>query len=67
MPSKELELSKLVGFLLQRYGSKMILVDVLLQCCLSDDTDLQSVGNAFDLINRYKLSYKKHYLLGLSG
>ena len=46
-------LPKLVGFLLQRYGSKMLLLDVLLHWSMSEESDLQSVGTAFDLINRY--------------
>ena len=50
--SKEMDLPKLTGFLLHRYGSKMMLLDILLQHCLSEETDLQSVGDAFDLINR---------------
>ena len=49
---KDMALPKLVGFLLQRYGSKMLLLDVLLHWSMSEESDLQSVGTAFDLINR---------------
>lgn len=50
--SKQLisDLPRLVGFLQQRDGAKLVLLDVLLEWCLDPTTDLPSIGAAFNLI-----------------
>ena len=61
-------LPRVVSFLLQRDKAKMVLLDVLLDWCQDEDTDLKSIGDAFDLVNReyrsksfYKTERKSSY------
>jgi len=50
-------LPRVVIFLLQREKAKMVLLDVLLDWCRHEETELKSIGDAFDLVNREYRSY----------
>ena len=51
-----LEMPRLISFLLQREGAKNVLLDTLSEWCNRSETDLGSIGQSFDKINReYRL------------
>lgn len=52
------DLPRLVGFLHQREGAKIVLLDVLLEWCSDPTTDISSIGAAFNLISHeYRLDF----------